>query len=559
MAMTVNHLDGIHLVFSLAEEARDLYDRAGDATGRAASRDFLASLYEYSGDLTTGLEYALDALDIARSLGDPVRQGYALSNVGGILASSGDLPQAIARLEEALALFENCGDVKGLAAIAARLSKITSGGGQLDEAARYANLCLEVGRATADTWVESTGLAAMAELAERQGNLDEAERLYRAALDLLVDQVAKNVLGGETFVALGRLLLRRGATSEAREILEEALTWFEDQPIFIMNELAIHDALSELHESEGRLSEALDQLKKAQLLRERIAKQEARNKSAQVEMRAAMAGAKKDAEIHRLKYVELHGMQAKLLEAEKMALLGKLAAGTAHELNTPLGVLKSNGQLADSIAERLACLPNASDADTSQREKLLHALRACRGTSETAMARISAVAESFKKFSQLDQADRREFDVHEGLKSALSLLEPGLPEGVRVERQFGPLPPVDGYPRELNHAFFTVLQNAAQAIEGPGTITVQTTLEDGMVVVKIRDTGRGMTPDETAQLFEVAWSDRGVRTKMRLGLSAARATVLRHGGDISVDSSLGRGTEVTFRVPGASGATVIER
>jgi signal transduction histidine kinase len=80
-----------------------------------------------------------------------------------------------------------------------------------------------------------------------------------------------------------------------------------------------------------------------------------------------------------------------------------------------------------------------------------------------------------------------------------------------------------------------------------------------MVVVKIRDTGRGMTPEETAQLFEVAWSDRGVRTKMRLGLSAARATVLRHGGDISVDSSLGRGTEVTFRVPGASGATVIER
>jgi two-component system NtrC family sensor kinase len=184
-----------------------------------------------------------------------------------------------------------------------------------------------------------------------------------------------------------------------------------------------------------------------------------------------------------------------------------------------------------------------------QATKLASVLKTCSETNAEAMERITSIVQSLRRFTELDLAELRAFDVSEGVDSALVLLKPTIPEGIKLERRFENVPKIEGWPRELNHAFMTVLQNAAQAISGEGVITVETRATADTVLVRVIDTGRGMSEEQAAHIFDVAWAEDGIRTTMRLGLSAAYSTVQKHGGTIEVQSVVGQGTTVTFSFP----------
>jgi signal transduction histidine kinase len=548
LAMAIRNPDELSSVFQLGEEAMRLFDEAGDAPGRAGARDFLASIHEHVGDLARGLDFALDALSIAREIDDPIRQGYALSSVGGILAASGETDAAIERLEEALDLFETAGDLQGVGTICSRLAKVLTETGRDDDALAFADKCRDAAEATNNEYLQSSALQSMAALEERRGHAEEAERLYRAAIDALSIPSARAIVGAEIRVSLARLLIAQGTLDEAERELTITLSPLEDD-VSIVAQTDAHETMAGLRERQGKLADAIAHLRKAHVLRERIHDQEARNKLAQLEARVAMETATKDAEIHKLRFVELHGMQAKLVEAEKMALLGRLAAGTAHELHTPLGVLRSNAKLAATATEQLLSLAKGDDELSARAKRLAEVLATCRQANEQSLARIAAVAHGFGRFAELDQTARRAFAVSNSLDSAVALLSPTMPPGVELRHHHTDTPPVEGWPREINHAFMTVLQNAADAIDGEGSITTELGIEDDFVVVRIRDTGRGMGEQEVSRLFDVSWNDEGDRVKMRLGLSAAYATMQKHGGSLDVESTLGSGTTVTFRFP----------
>jgi signal transduction histidine kinase len=391
----------------------------------------------------------------------------------------------------------------------------------------------------------------MAEIEHVRGRPADAERLYRESLSALQTDTAKALMGSGIQVSLARLLIEQGAHAEAARELEDALGKIEGNSVSIVTEADVHDVFAVLREKQGDLASAIAHLRRAQSLREHILQRDARNKLARVEARNTVEAAKKDAEIHKLRFVELHRMQSKLVEAEKMAIVGTLAAGAAHELNTPLGVLSSNVQLSATATQRLLALVKG---EGDQAAKLAAVLESCRHSTEQAVKRIGEVAESFRRFTQLDQAELRRFDVRECLESALALLEPGVPKSIVLERRFTDVPQLEGWPRELNQAFLTVLQNAVQAIDGSGVVSVETSATPDHVVVRVRDDGRGMSQEKAAHLFDMAWSEEGARTKMRMGLCAAQATTRRHGGEIEVQSTLGAGTTVTFLLPVARGS-----
>jgi serine/threonine protein kinase/tetratricopeptide (TPR) repeat protein len=310
MAMTVEDLRALERVMPLAEEAKRLFDQVDDGPGRAGSRDFLSSLHEFLGDLGTGLELALDALSIARQIGDPVREGYALSSVGGILAASGEVDAAVERLEEALRLFRSVDDAGGIGTITSRLARILKDAGRHDEALKYARMCRETAEKTDSVYLSWATSNVMAAIEAERGNHREAERLYRAALDSFDDTSGRVIVGAESSVALSRLLIARGALDEAEAELLLPLSHMDGNPMWSASAATLHEVVAELRELQGDLRASLDHLRKSQALREQVSRRDARAKLAQVEMRAAMEAARKDAEIHRLRFAELHGKRS---------------------------------------------------------------------------------------------------------------------------------------------------------------------------------------------------------------------------------------------------------
>ncbi|MEO1227795.1 MAG: tetratricopeptide repeat protein [Myxococcota bacterium] len=553
LSMTFPRMEDAQQVFEIAEEAMRLFDEVGDPEGRAGARDFLSSIHEFVGDYARGLELALDALAIAQEIDHPVRQGYALSSIGGILAASGEPDEAVARLREALELFSSVDDAQGIGTICSRLARVLADYDRDDEAEAFAERCLEMAESHGNDFLRATALRVRARLAEKQGELEEADRIYQAAFESFQQPLAQSIVGSEFQGLRAGVLVRLGRSEEAEQLLRRTLELVGAGDVSIVTEVAIHERLAEIREAAGDAPDALHHLRQAFDLKAKIDARDKKNRRSQIAVRTAMATAQKDAEIHRLRYVELREMQAKLIESEKMASVGKLAAGTAHELNTPVGVLRSNHQLVERASQRLLGEIEGRDDLSPSVQRLAGALDACRATSQTALDRIAAIADSYRRFAELDAAERQRFDVRDGLESALLLLEPNLPEAVHLERRLDPVPALEGWPRPLNHAFMTVLQNAVEALDGPGEIRVETLpVGQGEIHVSIADSGRGMGPEQVADLFEVGFGSQGPRTKIRLGLVAAQAAVERHGGRIEVESQPGKGTRFTFRLPTAA-------
>ena len=258
---------------------------------------------------------------------------------------------------------------------------------------------------------------------------------------------------------------------------------------------------------------------------------------------------------------EVEEKQTQLVQSERMAALGALIAGIAHEINSPLGVMAGSADVSARCVEKLHGLIESSGSieelrDSKSLRKLLQVLDENDRTLHTASDRLSSVVTSLKNYIRLDQAEVQEADLHEGIESALTLMGHEL-KGIRVVRQFGELPRLLCYPSELNQVFMCLLQNAAQAIEGEGEIRIGTSLRNGIVEIAISDTGPGIPADEQETLFMPKFSRKRGRMGMGIGLATAYNIVRNHGGDIGVKSETGRGTEIRIQLP-SSGVSLDE-
>jgi signal transduction histidine kinase len=242
---------------------------------------------------------------------------------------------------------------------------------------------------------------------------------------------------------------------------------------------------------------------------------------------------------------ELRETQTQLVQSEKMAALGSLVAGVAHEINTPLGAITSNTDLLGRALGRLR--ETKSDPDS---QRYLERAAAVVDVSREACGRIAHIVKSLRNFTRLDEAERKPADLHEGLESTLTLSAHIMKNRVVVHRDYGILPPVDCHANQINQVFLNVLVNAAQAIDGPGAITIRTRCEERpagrMAVVEIEDTGHGIAPDHIAKIFDPGFTTKGVGVGTGLGLAISYRIITAHRGTIEVDSAVGRGS--TFRI-----------
>jgi signal transduction histidine kinase len=246
---------------------------------------------------------------------------------------------------------------------------------------------------------------------------------------------------------------------------------------------------------------------------------------------------------------ELRDTQDQLVMREKMASLGDLVAGVAHEVNNPIGAVHS---AADASRRGIEILSRHFDEHPSDGGRVQKAMTALVENNEVvvrASDRVAEIVRSLKNFSRLDEAEFQKADLHEGLDSTLTLLQHELKGRVEVVREYGDLPRIRCYPNQLNQVFMNILVNAAQAIDGEGTVTIRTHREGDDVVVAVSDTGRGIPERNQARIFDPGYTTKGVGVGTGLGLSISYRIIERHRGSIGVKSEPGKGTTFTIRLP----------
>jgi two-component system, NtrC family, sensor kinase len=262
---------------------------------------------------------------------------------------------------------------------------------------------------------------------------------------------------------------------------------------------------------------------------------------------------------------KLEDAQGQLLQSEKMASVGQLAAGVAHEINNPIGFINSNlGSLKGQIKDLLSVIAVYELAETALagHPELLAAIKQAKETADLeflrddipnliaesldGVLRVKKIVENLKDFSRVDNAEWQFANLENGLESTLNIVWNEIKYKAEVKKEYGGLPEIECIASQVNQVFMNLLVNAAHAINERGLITLRTGSDDEMVWVEVEDTGSGIKPEHLNRIFEPFFITKPVGKGTGLGLSLAYGIIQRHHGRIDVRSDVGVGT--VFRV-----------
>jgi signal transduction histidine kinase len=265
----------------------------------------------------------------------------------------------------------------------------------------------------------------------------------------------------------------------------------------------------------------------------------------------------------------MHDAQEQLLRSEKMASIGQLAAGVAHEINNPIGYISSNvgtlkkyvDDLFDLIeAYESTIRPDSEKSIVSYINKvkqeididyLQQDLRDLIAESEEGIVRVKRIVQDLKDFSHVEEVEWEEADLHQGIDSTLNIVRNEIKYKAEIVKEYGEIPDVECIISQLNQVFMNLLVNASQAIsEGSnGVICIRTYVEDGGVAIEIEDSGSGMPKEMLNKIFDPFFTTKPIGKGTGLGLSLSYAIINKHGGKISVTSEEGKGSLFKLWLP----------
>lgn len=265
-------------------------------------------------------------------------------------------------------------------------------------------------------------------------------------------------------------------------------------------------------------------------------------------------------------YKELKDTQTQLVQNEKMATVGQITAGIAHEIKNPLnyislginGVKDGFESIIQVINRYEELSKKLSDSDLTEIEELKQEVeyqfykKECISIIEdinTGLKSIGEITKSLNTFSYFSGREKALADINDGIKSTLVLLKSQYKNKAEIVASFGNIPKIKCFPGKLNQVYVNLISNATQAIDDQGTITIKTFEENNQIVISIKDTGKGMTKDEMSQIFNPFYTSKPIGKGTGLGLSITKNIIDEHNGEIEFHSEKGKGTEFIIRLP----------
>jgi len=266
-------------------------------------------------------------------------------------------------------------------------------------------------------------------------------------------------------------------------------------------------------------------------------------------------------------YKELKAAQSAILQREKMASIGQLAAGVAHEINNPIGFVSGNLRALNKYIDKFTefidfqseiiekfKLKEVLDEMNSKKKKLkIDYIKEdiCDLIKESldGTERVSKIVQNLKTFSRIDEASYKEADINECIESTVNIVWNELKYKAEVKKNYGTIPKIKCYPQELNQVFMNLLVNASHAIEHFGEIIIKTWHDRENIFISVSDTGSGISEEIKNRIFEPFFTTKDVGKGTGLGLSITYDIIKKHNGEITVESETGKGSTFTVKIP----------
>jgi len=264
-------------------------------------------------------------------------------------------------------------------------------------------------------------------------------------------------------------------------------------------------------------------------------------------------------------YVDLQSAQDQLIQTEKMASLGQLVAGIAHEIKNPLNFIYGNtGFLSDytqklqDLVDSIEKIPSISPEDRQYIQRLKEGihykfiqedLKVLIGNFTEGAKRINTIVSDLRTFSRMDTDTVSEVDLHASLEMSLNLLRNQYKNRIEIHKEYGDIPKIQGYSGKLNQVFMNLLANAFHAVQGKGEVWIRTRCNEEAVEVEIEDTGVGIPKEHLKRIFEPFFTTKPVGLGTGLGLSISYGIIEQHQGKIHVTSVPQKGSCFVVTLP----------
>ena len=561
---------------SLEHHIRALNIRKATNTNEAdIARNYtsIGNVYNLSGDFEKAIEYYEKGLDIWKHYGSPEDEANSYANIGALHLTNLEPEKAQVYLKRSMEIFDSLQIPYGIGATATNLGNAYMLFGEYEKAREASLKGLEIYRQQGDQARVAMILTQLGEIQQEAGYYSEAINYYKQVLPL-VDSIGLLDTKKLIFERLSEAYASQGKHQQALEarLVFETLkdSLLNVQTLQQLNEL---DAQYQSQQKDQEIAYYKIDLERR--TRERnvlligtalffilgtlailalISRQRAYRKLQEEQQRTAALLKK------------LQATQAQLLQSEKMASLGQLTAGIAHEINNPINFITSNiealkldFQDIDQLLELLSSLNSDHQTEAIKRLTVLkkevdinflrEEINQLLASIERGAHRTDEIVKSLRNFSRNTTEHFLKANLHEALDATILLVKNNLPEKVFIQKEYGQIPEVFCQVSRLNQVFLNMLTNAIHATAPSGTITISTQQIDTQVEIVIADTGKGIAPATQSRIFEPFFTTKAVGQGTGLGLSISYSIIKQHNGNITVKSQVNKGTAFHILLP----------
>ncbi len=588
----------------------------------------IGCIYDYTGSYDEALEYFLKSMKLREEIDDKKGEAYALIAVGNIYRTHKNYDEALKFYNEGLAINRELNLINEIAYALYSIGTVYEFTGNDEGALKYFTESFELQKQINERYGMVTSLRIIGNIHERRSDLDTALAYYNKSLDIAKE--IKNRRGIiESSIALGKLYNKQNSYTmagnylnqaleiskeiEAKDLIMDSYYWISELNNLMNNyEQAYHyfklyteikdSIFNEENNNQILRMQTQFETEKKEKENELLKEKEARNletiKKQRITVISTSIGLllvltlviiiyrsnikskkvnsllfEKNQEINSQKeeltttVENLEQTQNQLIHAAKMASLGQLTAGVAHELNNPINFIHGNISPLERDINELISILDKYDSEverhklhdqfrnvTALKEKLdyeylkteIHKL--LDGIGE-GTHRTSDIVKGLRNFSRIDEDQYIKADIHEVIDSTLTVLKNKLKDRIVVHKEYGELDLIECLPTKLGQVFMNIITNGTQAIKDEGDIFIKTTQIEKIVRISIKDTGQGMSNEVIRHIFEPFYTTKDVGQGTGLGLSISFGIIERHNGDIDVISEIGKGTEFIIQLP----------